>query len=437
VTSTTATRRTRRTVAAAAVAVLVLGAIAALALSRASARSEPDPVPEPGAPAVSPAAVVVAEALVAAGIGEAYPGAALALGVGPAVERVVALGRIGWRDASPRVIADSTVYDLASLTKAMATTTAVLLLVQDGVIALDEPVQRHLPGFQGEWKDRVTWRHLLTHTSGLPPGAAIRGATPAERTRRLLLTKLHTTPGRQVAYSDIGYVVLWAAASRAAGEPLTALLERRIWQPLGMTATRFAPGRDCEDCAPTLRLRGGDPFRGLPADALARQLGGVTGSAGLFGSVTDVARFTAMMAAGGELDGIRVLDAGLVREVFTQQQAAGRRTLGWTAFCPDEPPDAARPCEHAIAYGHNGWTGTSLWIDPADRYWVVLLTNRSYERSDRPFPLDRLRSALLLVVAGTALPPSPDHWLASDSVAPPGGPARTEPEAPARPAPTR
>jgi CubicO group peptidase (beta-lactamase class C family) len=350
-------------------------------------------------------------AFVEAGVGVAYPGGALAAGQGARIDLITSTGRIGWRDASPPVITDSTLYDLASLTKAMATAVAVLLLVQDGRIALDDPVRRHLPQFEGIWKDSVTWRHLLTHTAGLPPGAAIRGSTPQERLRRLLRTRLHVPPGRSVAYSDLGYVVLWTAAERAAGEPLPALLERRVWQPLGMSATRFAPGRDCEACAPTLRLRTGEPFRGVPSDQLARAVGGVTGNAGLFATIGDVARFTAMVAGGGELDGVRVLDEALVTELLRQQPGAGRRTLGWTAFCPDEEPDAGTPCAAPVAYGHNGWTGTSLWLDPATGRWAVLLTNRSYERPNRPFPLADLRRDLFAYLSGVERDASAARWV--------------------------
>jgi CubicO group peptidase (beta-lactamase class C family) len=358
-----------------------------------------------------PAAATVT-AFIEAGVGAAYPGAAFAVGVGPRADLIASVGRIGWRDASPAVVTDSTLYDLASLTKAMATAVAVLLLVQDGEIELDDPVRRHLPEFEGIWKDDVSWRHLLTHTSGLPPGGAIRGSTPAERQRRLLRTRLLVPPGTTVSYSDLGFMALWAAAQRVAGEPLDGLLERRVWQPLGMTSTRFAPGRDCEACAPSLRLRTGEPFRGLPSDQLARALGSVTGNAGLFATVGDVARFTAMIANGGELDGVRVLDEVLVAELFRQQPGAGRRTLGWTAICPDEEPDATVPCRAPTGYGHNGWTGTSIWIDPGSGRWAVILTNRSYERPNRPFPLEGLRRDLVLYLNGVERNRPPDHWLA-------------------------
>ncbi|HSJ24955.1 MAG TPA: serine hydrolase domain-containing protein [Longimicrobiales bacterium] len=361
-------------------------------------------IPEPTAESMT--------AFVAAGVGSAYPGGALAVGTGARTEFVRAVGRIGWRDASPPVVVDSTLYDLASLTKAMATAVAVLLLVEDGRITLDEPVRRHLPEFEGVWKDSVTWRHLLTHTSGLPPGIVIRGTSPADRLRRLLLTRVQVPPGRRVTYSDVGYVVLWAAAQRVAGEPLERMLERRVWQPLGMHSTQFAPGRGCETCAPTLRLRTGEPFRGLPSDELARALGSVTGNAGLFATVGDVGRFAAMVAAGGELDGVRVLSPASVRGLLAQQPGAGRRTLGWTAICPDEEPDASEPCQRPVAFGHNGWTGTSLWLDPASGRWAVVLTNRSYERPNRPFPLDGLRRDLFLHVARAEAEREPTDWVA-------------------------
>jgi serine-type D-Ala-D-Ala carboxypeptidase len=401
---------------------LVLGGLAGLVAVGAAALLVPRSREEPAALETAvpelvqqgshlPSALEAAAAFVAAGVGVAYPGGAVAAGVGGRIERVTAFGRIGWRTASPPVIADTTLYDVASLTKVMATTMAVLLLVQDGRIDLDDPVQRHLPDFEGRWKEAVTWRHLLTHTSGLPVGTVVRGSTPKERLRRLLRTRLGAPPGQLVAYSDLGYVAAWAAAERAAGEPLPELLARRVWRPLGMESTGFSPGRGCATCAPTLRLKTGEPFRGLPSDPLARELGGTAGNAGLFSTIGDVARFTAMVAAGGELDGVRILDPDLAHEMLVQQPGAGRRTLGWNAFCPDEEPDASRACERPLAVGHNGWTGTSIWLDPVDGYWVALLTNRSYERADRPFPLDGLRRELFLRMTGVETGAQASGWL--------------------------
>jgi CubicO group peptidase (beta-lactamase class C family) len=336
--------------------------------------------PAAPAPRLSPAALDSAEGRVRAELERrAFPGAALAVGIGARTERLAGMGRVGWRESAAPVSPDSTLYDLASVTKPVATATAVLLLAQDGVIRLDDPVRRHLPQFEGRFKDRVTWRQLLTHTSGLPAGAAIRGDAPRERVRRILRTRIDEAPGTQVEYTDLGYVVLWEAAQRAAGEPLPRFLERRVWRPLGMTRTGFLPGQDCTACAPTLRLSTGEPFRGRPNDLLARRLGGVTGNAGLFSTAHDLGRFAAMLAGGGELDGVRVLAPETVREMLRQQPGAGRRTLGFVALCPREPHSEEKPCARPLAVGHNGWTGTSLWIEPERRAWTVLLTNRSYD----------------------------------------------------------
>jgi serine-type D-Ala-D-Ala carboxypeptidase len=369
---------------------------------------EPDEVPLPASgvavapPAISTHALASARRVVEGELERrAFPGASLAIGSGSRVELVEAYGRIGWRDAAAAVTPHETLYDLGSVTKAVATTVAVLILAEEGKIDLDGPVQPHLPGFEGEWKERITWRHLLTHTSGLPGGAVIRGDTPEERAERLLRTRT-MGPGHMMTYTDLGFLVLWEAASRVAGEPLDRFLERRVWRPLRMNATSFAPGQECEQCAPTLRLSTGVPFRGVPSDLLARRLGGVTGNAGLFSTARDMSRFAAMIAGGGELDGVRILRPESVRELFRQQEGAGRRTLGWRAFCPEEEPDAAVPCEEPIAYGHTGWPGTSLWMSGDGSAWVVLLTNRSYDVRAEP-RMEWLRAALFAAATGAPI----------------------------------
>ena len=331
------------------------------------------------------------------------PGASVAIGERAQILATRGFGRIGWRAEDPAV-SDSTMYDLASLTKAVATTSAVLLLAQDGKIDLDAPVQRWLPEFDGRWKDRVTWRHLLTHTSGLPPAGHMRGSTPAARLHSLLRTKLETPPGTQVQYSDLSFIVLWTAAQRAAGEPLQQFLERRLWRPLGMDHTAIWPGEACADCAPTMTLSSGEPYRGKPSDPIAHKLGVPSGNAGLFSSARDLARFAAMIANGGVIDGRRILRADLVRGLFQQQPSAAHRTLGWEAFCPAEHPTQADACRHPIAYGHTGWTGTSLWIDPVRGVWAVILSNRSYDVKHPP-SLDDLREEVFARVASGPVRP--------------------------------
>ena len=327
------------------------------------------------------------------------PGAALAIGDRTHIVELAGYGRVGWKPDDEAVSPDSTIYDLASLTKAVATTSATLLLIQDGRIQLDDPVQRWLPEFTGRWKERVTWRHLLTHTAGLPAGAKLRGRTSSQRLQSLIRAPLNEPPGHTVQYSDVSFIVLWTAAERVAGEPLPVFLERRLWRPLGMRSTAFWPGMACENCAPTQLLKSGDPYRGKPSDPLAHKLGVPTGNAGLFSTAHDLARFAAMMANGGSLDGVRVFRPDLVRELFSQQPHAGHRTLGWTAFCPTEDRTQQQVCDHPIAYGHTGWTGTSMWIDPVRGVWVVILCNRSYNVK-RPPSLDELREDVFLDAAG-------------------------------------
>lgn len=327
------------------------------------------------------------------------PGAVLAIGDSDHVVQTAGYGRVGWKATDTPVSPESTMYDLASLTKAIGTTSAVLLLVQDGKIGLDDPVQRWLPEFQGKWKERVTWRQLLTHTSGLPPAAKLRGSQPSQRLSSVLNTNLNSPPGTGVQYSDVSFIVLWTAAQRAAGEPLPQLLERRVWRPLGMRSTAFWPGEECTRCAPTMLLKSGEPYRGKPSDPTAHKLGIPSGNAGLFSTADDLGRFTAMIANGGELNGVRIFRKDLVDGLFTQQPGAGHRTLGWEAFCPAEHPTQQQACAKPIAYGHTGWTGTSLWLDPNRGVWVVILSNRSYNVK-KPPSLEELREDVFIDAAG-------------------------------------
>ncbi|MEW5929134.1 MAG: serine hydrolase domain-containing protein [Gemmatimonadota bacterium] len=333
--------------------------------------------PPPAAPALPPPMTLMpatldagalrrAESAVRAQVARgAFPGAALAVGRGGRTVLERGIGRLAPGEAE--VDPARTVYDLASLTKVVATTTAAMLLVEDGRLELDAPVSRYLPEFRGGSKGRVTVRHLLAHTSGLPAGSGGRSLA------RVVATPLQSAPGTRVVYSDVNMVVLFAAVERAAGEPLPGLLRRRVWEPLGMASTGFSPGAGCRACAPTGRSRA---FRGLVHDPIARRLGGVAGNAGLFSTAHDLGRFAAMLAGGGTLDGVRVLKPETVREFTRRQPGARTRALGWDTRGP--------------AFQHTGFTGTSLWVDPERGVWTVLLTNRTYASSRRN-PLPALR----------------------------------------------
>lgn len=326
----------------------------------------------------------------------AFPGAAVAVGVGASASYTMGIGAIGWTRNAPSVDPAVTRYDLASLTKVVATAAAVMLLVDDGRMGLDDPVSRYLPEFAAGPKSGVTIRHMLTHTAGLPAGAVLNGKDRAERIARAKSFSIYPPPGVRVEYSDIGFVLLWEAAEVAAGEPLTGYLERRLYGPLGMSSTGFSPGLDCEECAPTGRLRDQSLYRGKPFDPLGQRLDGVTGSSGLFSTAHDLGRFAAMIANGGELDGVRVLSRESVDEFIGVQPVAGSYRLGWESVC-DGDEESADPCPTVDAIGHTGWTGTAIYIDPPSGTWLVLLTNRTYEpRADNP--LRDLRSMTLRTV---------------------------------------
>jgi CubicO group peptidase (beta-lactamase class C family) len=307
----------------------------------------------------------------------AFPGA-LAV-VGDATGGLVshAVGRIDWAADAPRPDA-RTLWDLASLTKVVGTTSAVLQLAAAGRVALDAPVQRYLPDWAGANKARVTVRHLLTHSSGLPSWRPLykEATTPESALALVLATQPDTAPGVRYAYSDLNFILLGTVVARVTGQPLDAYLRDRVFAPLGMADTRFRPpASERARTAPTEY----DPWRqrqirGEVHDENAYALGGVAGHAGLFSTAADLSRLARAYLGGGALDGRRVFDARTLAE-FTRAQdtTVSRRALGW------ETPTGGNSAGHFLsraAFGHTGFTGTSLWVDPGRGVYVLLLTNR-------------------------------------------------------------
>lgn len=305
----------------------------------------------------------------------AFPGAVLVVGRGADLVLLQGIGRTAWGAAG--VDPARTVYDLASLSKVVATTTAVMLLAEDGLLDLDAPVQRYLPEFSGGAKSLVTVRHLLSHTAGLPAGTDVEGLSTPDAMRKILHLPLERQPGEEAEYSDLGFVVLFAAAERAAGEPIAELLARRVFGPLAMNDTRYTPGEGCATCAPTM-IEDGRVIQGIVHDPIARTLGGVAGNAGLFATAPDLARFAAMLANGGELDGVRILEEETIEQFTRRQRGASTRALGWDT--PERDGSGAAGGKISPrAFGHTGYTGTSLWVDPDRGTWTILLTNRTFE----------------------------------------------------------
>lgn len=334
-------------------AILRGAALALLPLSAAAQATEP-PL---DAPALT--SRIVMRGVHAGG----FPGAAVAFGTGERIVLEQGYGAVDWHRTA-EVSATGTAYDVASLTKVLATTAAIMLLVDDGALRLDDPVVRHLPAFAGPGRGGITIRDLLLHRGGLPAAPAIGGPSPVAARQAAARTPLAYAPRSRTLYSDAGAIILGLLAERVAQEPLDRLVHRRVWARAGMTATRFgAPyGRRV---APT-----GGGGAGTVHDGHARRLGGVAGHAGVFSTVHDVARFAQLMLGGGVLDGRRVFSDSVVAQ-FTAI-AEGGRALGWDGCA------SGGRCGHRMSagvVGHTGFTGTSLWIDPEHGVFVIMLAN--------------------------------------------------------------
>jgi len=320
-------------------------------------------------------------------VDSAFPGAVLAVGYRDSLVLLAAVGHYGVND--PRPVTPETIYDLASLTKVIGLTTAVMVLVDSGKLDLDAPVQRYVPAFQGTGKERVTIRHLLTHSSGLPAWRPLYAEAP---TREQALTLVDTTallrqPGDTFIYSDLGAIVLTQAVEAISGQRINEFLEARVFGALGMGSTRFLPPAGWRDrIAPTesdtaFRHRA---LRGEVHDENAGRLEGVSGHAGLFGTAPDLARFAQWLIetrAGGLRPGSPPggnkpkLGSDVVRTFTTRQNipVGSSRALGWDT--PSQNSSAGTKMG-PNAFGHTGFTGTSIWFDPDRDLFIILLTNR-------------------------------------------------------------
>ncbi len=313
-----------------------------------------------------------------------FPGASVIVGRKGATVVSRGFGRLGWTKDSPLVLPDRTIYDLASLTKVIGTTTAAMVLFDEGKLVLDQKVTHYVPGFNGGMKDEVTVRQLLMHRGGLPAGRDLwRHAHSPEEARQMVLeTPLEYRPGTGFVYSDLGADILGMVVESAAGERLDSFLQKRVFGPLGMTDTGFLPADSLVyRIAPTeVTPPRGYPLRGEVHDENAWTLGGVAGHAGLFGTASDLSVFAQMMLNGGIYDGNRIIADSTIR-LFTAR-AAGSRALGWEV---GEGQHGAGTYLGENTFGHTGFTGTSMWIDPEREMFVILLTNRVHAaRARRP-----------------------------------------------------
>ncbi len=355
-----------------------------------------------------------------------------------AVVLVARRGGVVWRKAygaralvpAREEMTTDTVFDLASLTKVVATSTSALILVERGKLRLSDPVSRYIPELKGEGRERITVEHLLTHRSGYAPDFDLSDQWQGheEMLKRLYVEPLRSAPGARFVYSDIGMIVLGEVIGRVSGESLDVFARKNIFEPLGMKDTGFRrilpertmsgpnPAADAysKRIAPTESVRGmksylggvGDAgavgqtmLRGQVHDPTANRMGGVAGHAGLFSTADDLAVFCQMILNGGEYNGARILSPLGVAEMTRPRQVTedgGARGLGWdihTSFSSNRGDLFA-----AGSFGHTGFTGTSLWLDPASETFVVFLSNRVHP--DGKGDVGSLRGRVANVVAG-------------------------------------
>jgi uncharacterized protein YbbC (DUF1343 family) len=327
-------------------------------------------------------------------------------------DRVIYREAFGYRSLVPEKtsMTPDTIFDISSLTKVVATTTAVMQLVEKGKLLLDKPVVRYWPAFRGRGKDKITVRQLLTHYSGLRADLDMRHAWSGrkEALKRIIAEKPVSLPGTRFVYSDINFIILGELVERISGQPLDVYCTRHIFQPLRMKDTSFKPGDSLRDrIAPTeYNNRPKETIlHGQVHDPTARRMDGVAGHAGLFSTADDLSLFARMILDGGRAADARILSPLTVEKMTTAQSPPGKMTLRGLGWDIDSPFSSCRGALFPVgSFGHTGFTGTSIWIDPGSKTYVIILTSRLHP--DGKGNARSLRSEIATVVAAALLPVS-------------------------------
>ncbi len=325
------------------------------------------------------------------------PGAVAAVGTAAGTLRRAAFGH-AQLTPKRRVMAEDALFDLASLTKVVVTTTLLMRYVERGLLHLDQRVASVLPEFGAAGKAQVTLRHLATHTSGLPAWIDLHSSRVGRDHALKTITRLplERPTGRSVVYSDLGFITLGAALVAAGGAPLDRLAQREVFRSLGMGQARYRPSaRLCDRCVTTEVMDGRGAITGTVHDENCEGMGGVSGHAGLFATCADLERFCRAWLGSGQLDGNRILSPAAVRAATRDQtgiageSGRSRRGIGWV-LQPNPlwvPADLCSPS----AFSHTGFTGTSLLIDPEAGIFAILLTNRVHPSRAEGSP-ERIRT---------------------------------------------
>lgn len=322
------------------------------------------------------------DAIVRLGIRQGiYPGAVVVIGRRDSVLYARGYGHFTWSPASPVPSPDSTLWDIASITKVMGTTSAAMRLVEAGRLRLDAPVRHYLPKFDAGSRSRVTVRMLLDHTSGL------RAYIPffkQVRSRNAAISLLYAEqpvrePGEKAVYSDLNAILLGLVLERVSGMPLERLVAREVFEPLELHGTSYQlPARARRRAVPTAVWRG-HPVQGQVNDPNAALFGGAAGHAGIFSTGMDLARYAQVWLRNGVGPQGPWVSPATIKEFLTRGTNSGPRLLGWdTPELDGKQPSLFGTLISPSAYGHTGFTGTELWIDPAHDLFLVFLTNGTF-----------------------------------------------------------
>jgi uncharacterized protein YbbC (DUF1343 family)/CubicO group peptidase (beta-lactamase class C family) len=345
------------------------------------------------------------------------PGAVVLVGRGDRILYQKAIGRRALVPASEPMTLD-TIFDLASLTKVVATTTSVMLLVEQGKIRLSDRVSAFIPGFERYGKADITIRHLMTHVSGLRPDLDLGDDSwkGSDTAIAMAIEEVPTAPpGERFVYSDINYFLLGDIVRRVGGAPLDRFTQEHLFIPLGMKDTTFTPAEalrpriaPTEKCTPMgwpCEGPNASMLRGVVHDPTARRMGGVAGHAGLFSTAADLSVFCRMLLGGGAYHGTRILAPLTVAKMTTAANPAGERNVRGLGWDIDSSFSANRGELLPLgSFGHTGFTGTSLWLDPATGMYVVFLSNRVHPDGKGDVTPLRARVATVIASALTVVP---------------------------------
>jgi CubicO group peptidase (beta-lactamase class C family) len=312
---------------------------------------------------------------------------------------ITARGRLDSEQGAP-LLDERTIFDLASLTKVVATAPAVMKLLDQGKIKLNDPLSRWFPEFRHSGQREITILQLLTHTSGLDDARLRPSHSIHAIARRIAAKRSHLSPGSSFNYADSNYILLAELVHRVSGKPFDVFCKEQIYGPLGMRETMFSPPKSLADAlAPTAGCSKGVAFyKGVVQDANARRLGGVAGHAGLFSSALDLSRYARLMLGHGALNGKRILSKQVVSEMTAAHFCGNppvKRGLGWDMDSPYSSPKGTLFSERS--FGHTGYSGSSIWIDPQTDLFVILLTNRRNYHDVSSF--NKLRRDISIVAA--------------------------------------